>query len=653
MRGLKRELPRILAAVFVACLSIAARAAPVAIAPDAEIVAVWPGLRIVAPADRRLAPVRAAELAAGADATQVDSPDRVLGRGTTPHWALFSLYNPGTAEQLRLLALEMTTQFDVRLFRRDDDGAWHQVQSVADNAAGRVGGGTTHPVWALNMAPHQTAGLLLRVEGPAVVRFPLFAYQPVRYTELKRGTFLALGAALGGCLFIGIYIGSMRRYLDDRSVPLFLCMLAADLVGALWLSGFLSALFPAVPENILSLIGFGAYAVLFGCGSLHARIYLNSAAWAPKVDRLLQLLAWFWLGLAPWFSLAFPVAARILLVWGGTAVALALVGVAIAATRRKVPLSGFIAGAWLAYLLVGSYFLVARLIDNPSLWSPSGLALTQAIVVAMLFGFAMLQRMMRQRDALVSARQEALMQREQAATLMRERSLLFAATNHDLRQPLLGVGVFAHLLASAHTPAERDEHAHKLSLALTEVDDLLVSIQQLAAVHEASNQPAFETVKLDDLLAPVIEEYRARSEDKKITIRYVPTRLTITTHVPYFQRIVRNLLSNAVRYTDRGDRILVGCRRAGGLRLIVADTGRGMSEEQTRRAFDAFQRFDASASIPDGFGLGLFSTRSLAHALGLNVSLHSREGRGTEFSIAISAFTQRAVDAQPEPTLNG
>jgi signal transduction histidine kinase len=267
------------------------------------------------------------------------------------------------------------------------------------------------------------------------------------------------------------------------------------------------------------------------------------------------------------------------------------------------------------------------------LWSSSALVLLQASVVAVLFGLAMSQRLIRLRDVLVSERQEARMQREKANALMRERSLLFAATNHDLRQPLLGVSLFADLLKSARTPQEREEHALKLNMALKEVDELLVGIQQLAAVHEASHRPVFETVKLDDLLVPIVEEYRGRSEYKRVTIRHVPSRLSITTHVPYFQRIVRNVLSNAIRYTEQGDRILIGCRRGGGLRLVIADSGRGMSEEQTRHAFNAFQRFDAEMSIPDGFGLGLFSTKSLANALGLTVSLRSHEGRGTEFSI--------------------
>ena len=643
---MKRGLYRFLFACCVQCLAIAAQAAPptpVAIEHEAERTPIWQALQIVSSANRQLAPRQAAELAAGSGAISVDSPERVLGRGTVPYWALFSLYNKEASEELRLLAVEATTQFDTRLFERSATGAWVQLKSVAESAAGRIGGGTTHPVWALHLAPRQTTELLLRVEGPAIIRFPVFAYHPVNFAERERKINVALGLALGGCLFVGLYIVSLRRYLEDASVTLFICMLIADLVGALWLSGFMSEFLPALPETILSPIGFAAYATLFGCGSLHARIYLNSAAWAPRADRLLQVLGWSCLALAPWFSFAFPVAARILIVWGGTAIALVLVVVSVLAAHKRVPFSGFIAAAWLAYLLVGSYFLVARVIDNPQFWSSSTIALGQATVIAILFGFAMSQRLMRQRDVLVASRQEAVMQREKGAALMRERSLIFAATNHDLRQPLLGVGVFAHLLKTAETPAEREEHARMLDLALKEVDDLLVRIQQLAAVNLSSNQPAFDTVKLDDVLLPIVEEYRGRSEYKHVTIRYVPSRLAITTHVPYFQRIVRNVLSNAIRYTDRGDRVLVGCRRGGGLRLVIMDTGRGMTEEQTRRAFDAFQRFDSEMAIPDGFGLGLFSTKSLANALGLAVSLHSHKGRGTEFRIRVPSLERRAA----------
>ncbi len=620
-------------------LSVVAHAAPplqpMEVLPDAARAPVWQGLRIVAPADRHISPERAAELALSDAALTIDNPAHILGRATSPYWAWFSLHNAQAAEQHWLLALESTTQFDTLLFQRDAMGAWRPVKSLADGASGRIGSGTTFPVWPLPSASQQTTEFLLRIEGPAIVRFPLFVYHPTAFVEAQRQTHLALGLALGSCIMFGVYLATLRRYLDDQSLPLFLCMLMANLLGALWLSGFLSELFPALPESTLSPVGFAAFALLFGSGSLHARIYLNTTAWAPRVDRLLQVLAWLWLALAPWFAVVFPVAARVLMVWGGTAIAVILVAVSTLAARRNIPFSGFIAAAWVVHLLISASFAFARAIDTPLLWPSSTLTLGQATITTMLFGFAMSQRLLQQRDVLVTARQEALMQHEKTAAIMRERSRLFAATNHDLRQPLFGVAMFANLLKAARTSEERTTHALKLNGALKEVDDLLVSIQQLAAVHEASHHPLFARVQLDDLLLPLVEEYRGRSEYKHINLRYVPSRLSIVTHAPYFQRIVRNVLANAVRYTDRGDRILVGCRRGGGLRLMIADTGRGMSAEQSQQAFDAFRRFEAMPS-PDGFGLGLFSTKSLADALGLTISLHSQRGRGTEFSVYIS-----------------
>ena len=634
---------RRLACLLISCwLGMAALATPAVaglppleIAPEAQRVPAFPALRVVAPADRDLSPDQAALLAAGSDAMSVDSPDRIFGRGSSPFWASFSLANPSTSVLMRLVSVETTTQSDMRLFEQTASGEWRRITSLAEAADGRIGGGTTHPVWTLHLEPRQTTKLLLRIEGPAIVRFPVFIYHPVKFAERERNINVAIGIALGSCLFIVVYTAWLRRYLNDALVPLFIYMIVADMVGALWLSGFLSELLPAVPESVLSPIGFAAYATLFGCGSLHARTYLNCAAWAPKCDTLLRILGWSWLALAPFFALTFPIASRILLVWGGAFVAALLVVVSTLAVRNKILFSKYIGAAWLAYLIGGLFFLLARISENPLLWSWSPSVLLQATVVAACFGFAMSQRMMQQRDALVAARRDAEMQKERGEALMRERSLLFAATNHDLRQPLLGVGLFANLLKSATTPEEREDRWRKLDMALKEVDELLLGIQQLAAVHEAEHSPAMDRVKLDDLLAPVVEEYRGRAEYKRITIRYVPSSFVITTHIPYFQRIVRNVLSNAIRYTEQGDRILVGCRRGGGLRLVILDTGRGMTEDQISRAFNPFQRFDDGMSIPDGFGLGLFSTRSLADSLGLAVSLKSRAGRGTEFSITL------------------
>ena len=142
---MRRDLLLLLFACLVAALSVVAQAAvqtPVEIPSEAAQVAIWPALRIVKSTDRELTPEQAAELAAGSDATTVDGPNRILGRGTVPYWALFSLRNSAVSELSRMLAVETTTQFDMRLYERDITGAWRQVRSLAEETGGRVGGGT-------------------------------------------------------------------------------------------------------------------------------------------------------------------------------------------------------------------------------------------------------------------------------------------------------------------------------------------------------------------------------------------------------------------------------------------------------------------------------------------------------------------------------
>jgi signal transduction histidine kinase len=254
-----------------------------------------------------------------------------------------------------------------------------------------------------------------------------------------------------------------------------------------------------------------------------------------------------------------------------------------------------------------------------------------------LFGIAMNQRLIRNRDALVAAHQALAFQQAHQAMLMRERGLLLAATNHDLRQPLMGVGLFSDLLKSAKTQTDRDEYAQKLDSALKEVDDVAVGIQQLSKIHEDAKPPVFETVKLDALLAPVIEEYRCRAPDKRITIRYVPTQLSIATHPPYLLRIVRNILANSVRYSHREGRILVGCRRGRRLSLVIRDNGPGFNQQGADVLFQPFQQFSAELPNQEGFGLGLYSVRTLADTLGIEVQLRSTPGQGSEFWIIFPA----------------
>ena len=617
---------------------------------DTQRLAVWPQLRVVVNADRPMNLDQVAALALGENALTVISPERIFGRGSVPHWGYFLLENAGEHTRERLLALEATTLFDVRLFEKDGLGNWVEINTWAQNAQGSFGGGTIYPVWALELTPKSTKEMLIKIEGPSIVRFPVFVYSPEKFALVERKFHVLAGVTLGIFIFIGVYIASLRGQLNDASVPLFAVILLADLLGTFWLSGILSELFPSAPEKLLSPIGFAAYCTLFGGGAWHARLYLNTRQWAPQADRLLYGLGWLWLFLATWVAWAYPVGARILLVWGGTATAIVVVAISVMAARRQILFSKYEAAIWMTSLVFVMSYLLSRAFNQPLLWSSSALALVQATVIAVLYGVAMSSHLLRQRALLESSQKEAVLERERLNVRINERSLIYAATNHDLRQPLLGVSVFADLLTSAETSEKRRAYANNLNMALREVDDILVSMQQLAALNESVRTPPLEQVSLNEILTPLIEEYRTRAQAKHINIRYVPTQLRIDTHVQYFQRIVRNALTNAIRHGGHGCRILVGVRRGGGLRLMIVDTGPGMTQAQTQKAFDAFASFDPRGPLNKGAGLGLFSSQSLANLLGLKVSLQSQEGRGTVFALQIAAVAAGEHVRLPHPT---
>lgn len=634
---LKRVLLALVCTAGVATSALAAPRAALDIDDAVHRVALWSSMHVYKAADRDLHPAQVAARMTDLNALPVQSPEQIFGRSGFTYWGAAAVRNPTAKAVEKILTFEATTVFDVRLFMRRDSLDWQEVQSWSKRSQGALGSGTIYPVWVLELPPAQTVELMLRVESPSIVRFPVFANSLEKYILDQRKFHLMAGITLGIFLFIGVYIVSVKRQWQEPSVPLFAVILVADLVGALWLSGVLSELFPAVSESILSPIGFAAYATLFGCGCWHARLYLRTDDWAPRASRVLVWFGYLWLFLAVWFALVFPGGARILLVWGGTCTALLVVSVSILAARKGVRFSGYEAATWLTSLVFVMSYLLARAFSQPLFWSSSSLALVQATVIAILYGVAMSQHIQRQRDEMERLQKEAVLQREIVAARLRERSLIYAATNHDLRQPLMGVGVFADLLKSAQTLEQRTNFAGKLDLAIGEVNDILLSLQQLSIVNEQVDSLELETVALTDVLKPMVEEYRNRAQYKNITIRYVPSKLLIRTHIPYIQRIVRNVLSNAIRYSAPGGRIVVGCRHGGGLRLVIADNGPGMEGPQIEQAFEPLTQFSSEA-VREGSGLGLFSTKTMADALGTQVSLISRKNAGTVFLLQLRSF---------------
>ena len=138
----------------------------------------------------------------------------------------------------------------------------------------------------------------------------------------------------------------------------------------------------------------------------------------------------------------------------------------------------------------------------------------------------------------------------------------------------------------------------------------------------------------DSLFKDLSREHALEAQIRGLTFRVVQSHAVVMSDKFLLEGILRNLISNAFKYTPRGGKILVGCRRSNArLRIEVHDTGIGISPQNTSNIFKAFTRVDDSAS--EGLGLGLFIVRHAADSLGHGVSVRSIEGKGSCFAVVM------------------
>lgn len=227
------------------------------------------------------------------------------------------------------------------------------------------------------------------------------------------------------------------------------------------------------------------------------------------------------------------------------------------------------------------------------------------------------------------------------------RAKFFAAANHDLRQPVQSLFLFHATLAGMLPPGH--EGHRPLSFAdrsLQALQRLLDGLRDVSRLDAGAVVPVMVPVPLGGFLDALSEEYRLRAADQGITLRAVSSRLWVRSDPALLDRVVRNLLENALRYTPRGGRVLLGCRRRGGhVRLVVADTGIGIPANQLGIIFEEFHQLGNSArNSALGLGLGLAIVRRSCDLLGHGISVDSAVGKGSIFTLHMP-MTARGLPA--------
>jgi PAS domain S-box-containing protein len=246
-------------------------------------------------------------------------------------------------------------------------------------------------------------------------------------------------------------------------------------------------------------------------------------------------------------------------------------------------------------------------------------------------------------DALRRAHRDAM-------DAVRAKSQFLAAASHDLRQPLHAMALFITALARRVKDPEGVEIVESLRVAVDSMRAMFQALVDISKLDAGATTPAPKEFPIADVLAKMRADFTPQAESKGIAFAVLDCTATVRTDPALLESMLRNLVHNAVKFTQRG-KVLVGCRRRGSaLRLDVIDTAGGIAAEQLETIFDEFRRLQPGRKTgTEGLGLGLAIVRRLSRLLELPVTVRSEVGRGTRFSIelplAAAAKTESAAAA--------
>jgi signal transduction histidine kinase/CheY-like chemotaxis protein len=212
-----------------------------------------------------------------------------------------------------------------------------------------------------------------------------------------------------------------------------------------------------------------------------------------------------------------------------------------------------------------------------------------------------------------------------------------AAASHDLRQPVAAVGLLSGLLRERLKGTDMQDMTQRLSDAVTSMESLLSGLLDLSRLEAGAIKPHLQSVALGDMLHRIASHEREAAKAKGLQLRVRPTRAMAFSDPVLLEQMVRNLIGNAVRYTQRGG-VLVGVRkRQEHLYIEVWDTGAGIADEDRHRIFEDFvQLSNPERNQAKGLGLGLAIVQRASKLLDHPIELESRVGRGSCFRIRVS-----------------
>jgi len=315
-------------------------------------------------------------------------------------------------------------------------------------------------------------------------------------------------------------------------------------------------------------------------------------------------------------------------------------------------LSAYLPALCLFFLPAVLGFAVAAAVSHGPYFAPALSLLLIWTAVNMNFARMMHRTLvdsLRNRHITHALASDLQVQRDHAVELSQARSRFLAAASHDLRQPVHALSLLVGALKQNPTAAQSSKIIGHLGSAVDAMGTMFNAMLDISKLDADLLQPNWQQIDLRALLERIARDQAVLATAKGLAFHCeLPAGLAlpVRTDPVLLERVLRNLLSNAVRYTSAGSVRIRARARHGQVDIVVADTGVGIPQARQADAFKEFVQLHRTQDLAEqGMGLGLAIVQRLAGLLQLRLRLRSRPGRGTLFTLRLPLIAAAALPA--------
>jgi PAS domain S-box-containing protein len=244
--------------------------------------------------------------------------------------------------------------------------------------------------------------------------------------------------------------------------------------------------------------------------------------------------------------------------------------------------------------------------------------------------------------------QEIIAAQQAAERANKANSAFLAAASHDLRQPVQALSLLNGALRRTVKEERALEMIKSQDHSLTAMTNLLNSLLDISRLDAGAVVPEFEDFPMQRLVDRLSAEFARQAQHKGLDFSSSPCGAMVRSDPNLLSEIIQNLVSNAIRYTDRGKVELNCCQSDGSCCIEVRDTGIGIGEDQQEAIFKEFHQVKPKGGSKEGFGLGLAIVSRLADLLRHDIEVESDIGKGSCFRVRLPTVSHAQAHADDE-----